>query len=573
MHGLLQFRPLSGSCASARIELVTGVGRTNETTNTCQSQDDPPDFSLPLYAPQTKKLAYESTMECINKYSSATDLEKRTAAKWLGSEEWHRNVLRKIPKGERTQFFRNDVPVGDLETMIGSGIIEEVSEFSHGTSQSFCRLTSTNERGKNRRRVLIEPRDLNKVVKNNRHLVGKTSLPTVEEIQDFSSAGTEVEAIDFRSFYYQIQLHESVRRYYRIRVGDRLFQCCVLPMGACHSCFIAQMLSCAIALELRQQWTGEEGYEKYPVATATYIDNIFFFLNEQQASWRSLEISSATAEIGTHERGTRMTILGQIIDLEEKTVSLTEKTREKIATLPANPDHQWSARTIFRCFGVMFFAASVLHLPLCQHFWALRILAKTCREFISGRTDIEDIVTLDHWERLAIRGLIEHAKKWKTTSLFSLAGEKKKKYVFTDASNYGSGAVIFENDKTTVVSEEGASGWLDWHINVKEAEALYRAISLLSEESTGCDVYILSDSKVVVGALLKGHSLSQELNRSIEKIMAIAGRKKFSLFIKWIPSRLNLADGPSRGETEQDAPQMDAADTLPLEFTRVWWHM
>ena len=86
------------------------------------------------------------------------------------------------------------------------------------------------------------------------------------------------------------------------------------------------------------------------------------------------------------------------------------------------------------------------------------------------------------------------------------------------------------------------------HINVLEGISLVRAAERVSESQgrLGRQHLILTDSQVVLGVVQKGRSSVPRLNRFARRLAALTlGYRQHFLF-RWISTKINPADGPSR---------------------------
>jgi hypothetical protein len=94
-----------------------------------------------------------------------------------------------------------------------------------------------------------------------------------------------------------------------------------------------------------------------------------------------------------------------------------------------------------------------------------------------------------------------------------------------------------------------ATAWRnEEHINTLEIRSISTAVRrvLSNPLSIRCRLLVLSDSQVAVGALTKGRSSSHTLLRRIRPLSAVLLASGLHLFLRWIPSASNPADGPSR---------------------------
>jgi hypothetical protein len=86
------------------------------------------------------------------------------------------------------------------------------------------------------------------------------------------------------------------------------------------------------------------------------------------------------------------------------------------------------------------------------------------------------------------------------------------------------------------------------HINVLELRALTTAIrwALSHPHSLARRLLLFSDSSVVVFSVSKGRSSSFQILRRLRYLSAMVLAAGLQLFVRWLPSSSNPADGPSR---------------------------
>lgn len=113
-----------------------------------------------------------------------------------------------------------------------------------------------------------------------------------------------------------------------------------------------------------------------------------------------------------------------------------------------------------------------------------------------------------------------------------------------------------------------ATPWL-WqeHINVLETRALNTAIrwALSSPYSIGRRVLSFCDSLVVVHAARKGRSSSYTMLRALRQLTALCLGGGIQLYVNYIPTEVNPADGPSRRHTRHHCLPFDSTLGFPGE--------
>ena len=81
---------------------------------------------------------------------------------------------------------------------------------------------------------------------------------------------------------------------------------------------------------------------------------------------------------------------------------------------------------------------------------------------------------------------------------------------------------------------------------------------------------MITDSKVCIGVILKGRSRSPALNLVARRLAAYILGCQLTVYVRWIPSQRNHADGPSRGYPPGQAPKEQLPRVRPPGTQGVW---
>eukprot|EP00744_Colponema_vietnamica_P015775 GILI01022118.1.p1 GENE.GILI01022118.1~~GILI01022118.1.p1 ORF type:complete len:196 (+),score=14.57 GILI01022118.1:193-780(+) len=192
------------------------------------------------------------------------------------------------------------------------------------------------------------------------------------------------------------------------------------------------------------------------------------------------------------------------------------------------------------------YAISIRKVQVCKYFWAFkfvrRMLSKLNRGLITRNEEIE----------IGNSALCQ-LKKWRADILSAgprlISREKSNDMtLWSDASNTGWGAVLFDDDtqRTFVVGNRWASHEASLHINIKEARALFKALTLFDnlEQKT---IQPMIDNTSTVYSLIKERSTSELLNKEVTSIFALCKRREIRLKKpQYISTKQNPADFWSR---------------------------
>lgn len=511
-----------------------------------------PDYSLPLYTPSTKKTEFRSQTD-------RRSTEK--IAPWLTDEKHYNDLLRSGRARLSRARVKNKAPVSDVVQIIKAGVMEKVAPEQLGNSRAFVHLKTVNERKKKRRRLILETRALNKCIKKNKkRWLQKMHLPSHREIELQARKARYIEAFDFKSFYCQISLAPEIRKFFRVWINNELYQLCVLPMGSCFSAHVAQWISTECTKKLSAQGADEDE------SSATYIDNIYFFSDKKQER----RIPENFPEIGSHEEGTKMVVLGRKIDLTEQTIDISDGLRADLKTELALLEISvaaFSFRNFLQSWGRIIFCSQILHAPLATMYKSMRDLARVCRDFIKGKINLDGIIQKVTGENH--KKTLEKAIEWKPIKFHQTKSTMQKNcVVISDASEKRSAYIIVsDTEETRMESWENVK---KQHINMTEAEAGLEGIKKAVELGYQYITW-LTDSQVARYTALKGHAKNEEMNKIVESLMQVDAWIR----CEWISTAENAADEPSRGKKKSTRKKLQKNvnewKRNPSSERSTWW--
>ncbi len=434
-------------------------------------------------------------------------------------------------------------------------------------------------------RLIIDARPANTVFAK----PDPVKLPTPDLLARLSTDGSRpffVAKVDLDNFYHRLRLPVWMRSYFGlppVRAGDvcdavasrfgadsTVYPCCVtLPMGWSHSVLVAQLahehlLDTRTGLGPADRITHSSSTAVDRLRHQVYIDDLNLIgpdRNSVLAAQR--QYIQAAESVGLVAKPSKIIApssagvecLGLEVNGSTHTVGLPASELER---LRADTSRLLSTR---HCTG--------LELSILVGRWTWACLA--ARPALSVFSTVYRFIQAAGHRRFAI---------WHSVSLelrvmsglapllfASTAAPWFERLIATDASSTGLGVVASSSPPVlphpTVTTPEqaavvaGSSRWHTivssrWlraeHINVLELRALCTAVRwvLSFRHSVGCRLLLFSDSTVTVGAVSKGRSSSLPLNRRLRYLASLVFAFGLSVAVRWLPSELNPADGPSR---------------------------
>jgi hypothetical protein len=181
----------------------------------------------------------------------------------------------------------------------------------------------------------------------------------MEELK--SALGDEfAKCFDFMAFFHQFPIEPTCGVYFAIRIGDRFYAPTTIPTGAMQPPLFAQLLMNAICVALANSGCKAGGFIDNIRLTSNSMEKLDSTTGVMMHLLRRLKI---TLNEGC-ETSPRYTYLGVTYDHERSTVSVSDKTIEKLR-LAAPTSRQVSATrsAILSLFGRCVWASTVLGVP------------------------------------------------------------------------------------------------------------------------------------------------------------------------------------------------------------------
>ena len=400
---------------------------------------------------------------------------------------------------------------------------------------AWCNVFSVREHElspKARRRLIAEPA-LNALFPD----PGHTQLCSHREIFDGVRSGAAVCA-DFPWFYGQFRLDIAARRWFGFRWGGRAFTLCTVPTGARTLPALAQTALVILHSRVAQDW-------RIPPHTFNgYIDNVRLHGEERAvvAAFGAFREAAETAGLTLDARPLSEVVeyeydfLGVRCNHRQKVVTNTEKTLAKLRRL-GDPT---TMRGWLSALGLCMFATEMSAATRLQ-LWRFYYMFKFIRRRVAAGVTLDD-------ETPAWRGAIDALHEWRDRLLADdprpVANERAPTVViFSDACLVGYGVVIFTAD-SLVIRSGTFSDCEDISI-LEQRAAVYAWREVTPSEAPATAIHYV-DNTSTLATIRRMRARSFLPNQLAASIADAARQKNYSVHAEYVPSQLNLSDGPSR---------------------------
>jgi len=370
------------------------------------------------------------------------------------------------------------------------------------------------------------------------------TLATLEDVEDCVRQYAYVAELDGKGWFHQHGLADQVAEYFGLQIGNRRLVWTRLPMGWSYSVFIAHSVA-----EFLTDFTLPEG-----VRVLVYIDNVYVFSCDEQNAARTIDAFlercrsvGATFEITTPV-GTEATVLGARVDMNEKTIRLTDDFISKL-TIVRNEmkelfkDAKVTNRLMWKLFGGLMWGARVLKKLLFEYPRFSAWLSRRAQD-LHEKDELWDY-PCHIWPRARedLERLCDEILNAKPRSVRLPSGLRHT--LHTDASDVGHG-VVHDSAFLRCVKGNRFSNAMKGHTialrelygavaGVRDAVAMRPEIQhlVLWVDNTNTETWIR-----------KGKANTFFGNRLLKELFAcLEGR---TIEVHWEPSEANPADLPSR---------------------------
>ena len=436
-----------------------------------------------------------------------------------------------VPTLPNKLFPRSEIPHRFILTLLASQIIEQIPR-PEQSNFGYCFLVE--ELTKKRYRLVCDTIAVNAAVDT-----PTPSFTPIAAVRNNIAAHPDktrfASVYDMKAFFFQFQLHPSVRDNFVFKVGAFYFRFKRLPMGTTFAPTIAQ----AVLLFLVRSANEEH------LLFDAYIDNVLILAPDIASLHRFHTRFMALCEkygctVGEISLATRFpSHRGLAFDLENRLFSLTSSFLQKLAAKAHTPRRSHWLTLSADCkqmMGSIIYALTATSQPLADVFPLMRVLARHARhEPVSSIPP-----TVSALAHSVISNILLNTPRElhvANTSIFTM---------ITDASTSAArGAVILCCPAGNILDLSFRLPSDD--INVMEAMAISFGISHFAHRIRQRVVHLVSDNTAVLYALQATQARSWHLNSVIARVLHTIQHLRTSLRLFYVESAANPADGPSRG--------------------------
>lgn len=413
-----------------------------------------------------------------------------------------------------------------------------------------------------RRRGIQEPKRSNTDMKTVDALSYKCEMTLTKLSEQLSQVRTGDWATcgDISMSFSNHRLNESVQRFFCFKdTNGQWYASTVMVMGHRPSAEIMELTTAVLA---------HARLNASDVRVVTHIDNVRYLHNDRAVVARCMQqfldnaayVGATVNDDVLHKPHRVGMSFGVVHDYEQGVCALSEKTLRKLVQCQRDFFGRITLRRAFEIMGQLFYASTVLRVTLAPFYFVVkwyRRLAAAFERAQRGDGDMSLTSDVQLWKSVR-----PAATKWFTVLLANVPVAHHVPdptvTIFTDASKYGWGGVLFEGTSSdfhefgdkfspTEVGEPWSENDAPKRIHCLEAKAVAKTLKRFRHTIAGKSVRVYIDNTSVLGALRKTHSASFELNAEIQDIIDTMPGAKFTF--EYVASQDNFADARSRGRS------------------------
>lgn len=454
--------------------------------------------------------------------------ELKQKLRWTRDHSIYEQLGSSIPRFRR---YKSRLLEKDVELLLKS------KKFATTRPRTSVKSFFVVEWAKRRRRPIFWP-DINEAI--DKAMLGRNLIPLRSEIRKNGLKGLWSVQFDFKAWYDQLPLAEKIQKFFAF---DGKHCLTTLPMGFRPACEVAQAISLALVdFELPQG-----------VSVDVYIDNVRFIGDNEGVVEAGKIFVQRCKEVGAKlDREEPIpkqldTFLGEQFDYENKKRRLGEKTVEKVKFTRENLlGDILTYRQVAAIFGLLFFCAEVLALPMCFLF----DIMKWFRQKMSEATDNWNATTtLPNAVREEIKHWLEMMESNPWTTMYEEEDDTDADLVLTvDACETGWGCMSTSPESTQYYGAPWTEADHDRNFLfssvVSEPLGTWRAICRFVPTMTR-KVVIHTDHLPQVWAMKRGIAKAETYNELLVKLKTYYPNTRFEF--RFISGEKNsIADALSR---------------------------
>lgn len=393
-----------------------------------------------------------------------------------------------------------------LEGMELKGVIKKVDEPTEWVNSIVCA-----EKSNGKLRICLDPRDLNKAIKREYY-----QLPTIEEITTRLAGAKIFSKLDANSGYWQIPLDPASQKLTTFNTPFGRYCFCRMPFGI------------KSAQELFQKRISQH-FRHIPGVEVDIDDILVWGENREQHDQRLRQVLERCKEINLTLnkekcmfRSPEVSYIGHIISSEG--VRPDPKKIEAITKMPPPEDK----KGVERLLGTINYLAKFIP-----------NMSKVTQPI---RTLLRKDITF-HWERPQEDAFKDIKKILSEAPILTFFDVKKPVVVSVDASKFGLGAVILQENKPIAYASRALTDAETRYAQIeKELLAVTFGLERFNQYTYGVDIVVENDHKPLESILKK--PLSQAPPRLQRLLLRL---QKYTFNFKYRPGKeLVIADTLSR---------------------------